>query len=639
MFRMDDTLLKRLAENFRKYGSGKIAMRKKYLGIWKCYTWKDYYDHVKYFSLGMLKLGVKGGEKVCILGDNDPEWCWASLSTQAIGAISLGIFPDSSPSEIEYILKHSDTTVVVAKDQEEVDKLLMVKDGLSGLRKIIYWDAVGLEFYKDPLLVSFTEILESGKRHEATAPGLFEEKVRAGKGEDQALLAYTSGTTGSPKGVMISHANLIGSIEIWLRDDPLYDKDEYVSYLCPALVTEYILGIGAGLVAGSTVNFPEAPETVQEDLREIGPHYTLHHPRVWEELARTVQIRISGSTFFKKLSYRIAVRISRRVNELRDRKKKLNVLWKGLYQLAHRTVFGPIKRHLGLSRTRICYTGGASLAPETLRFFSNVGINLKQVYNLTEAICVAMHRSGEVNPETVGHVVSTGVKVRISEEGELLVKGGTVCQGYYKDAEQTRKAFSDGWLCTGDAAHFDRDGQLVYLGRVSEVLSTSKGEKLFPQFVESSLRFSPYIKDAMVSRGEGGDHLVAIIIIDSGNVGMWADNRKIAYTTYSDISQKPEVYDLVRGEVLRVNKLLPDTLQIRKFTNLFREFDVDESELTRTRKLKRGFLESRYSQLIDAMHKEAPEFVVETRIKYRDGKEGTIRTPLKMASVQGGTGE
>ncbi len=636
---MNDTLPKRLIENYRKYGSSKIAMRKKALGIWRCHTWKDYYENVKYFSLGLLELGVKEGEKVCILGDNDPEWYWACISSQSIGAIPLGIFPDSSPSEIEYILKHSDTTVVLAKDQEEVDKLLTIKDGVPGLKKIIYWDAEGLESYKDPLLASFRDIVESGKSHEETAPGLFEEKVKAAKGEDEALLAYTSGTTGPPKGVMISHRNLMSSIQIWLKDDHLYDKDEYVSYLCPALVTEYILGIGAGLVASTTVNFPEAPETVQEDLREIGPHYLLHHSRVWEELARTIQIRISGSSFFKKLSYKLAVGVSHRASELRDRKEWPNILWKGLYQLAHWTVFGPIKTHLGLSRTRICYTGGTSLASETLKFFSSIGVNLKQVYNLTEAICVAMHRNGEVNPETVGHVLSTGVKVKISEEGEVLVRGDTVCQGYYKDAGLIQKAFLDGWLRTGDAGYFDREGQLVYLGRMLEVFSTLKGEKLFPHSVESSLRFSPYIKDAMVSRGEGDHDLVAIIVIDSANVGMWAANRKIAYTTYSDISQKPEVYDLVQKEVLRVNRLLPERIKIRRFTNLFREFDVDEAELTRTRKLKRVFLERRYSQLIDAMCKGASEFVVETKTKYRDGKEGTIRTHLNVASVQGGIDE
>lgn len=637
MFRMDDTLPKRLIENYKKYGSNKVAMRKKYLGIWKCYTWKDYYEKVKYFSLGLIKLGIKRGEKVCIIGDNDPEWYWASIAAQAIGAIPLGIFPDSNPSEIGYIIEHSDSTFVLAKDQEEVDKLLTIKDGLPNLKKIIYWDPLGLEFYKELLLVSFEEILELGKMHEETHPDIFEENVRTGRGEDQALLAYTSGTTGLPKGVMISHKNLISSIHIWLKDDPLYDSDEYVSYLSPALVTEYILGIGMGLIAGATVNFPEEPETVQEDIREIGPQYVLHHPRIWEELARTVQIRINGSTFLKKYSYKLAVRISNRVSELRFQRQRPNLLWRSLNRLAHLTVFRPIKSHLGLLRTRICYTGGASVAPENLKFFSNLGINLKQIYNLTEAICVAMHRDGKVNPETVGHVHSTGVKVKISDEGEILVSGDSVFQGYHKDVELTQKVFMDGWLRTGDAAYFDRDGQLIYLGRMSEVISIVEGKKLFPQFIESSLRFSPYIKDAIVSRGEGRGDLVAIIIIELANVGMWADNRKITYTTYSDISQKPEVYDLVRKEVVRVNKLLPERMQIHRFTNLFKEFDVDEAELTRTRKLKRAFLENRYSQLIDAMYRETPEFVVETKLKYRDGREGTINTPLKLASVQGRT--
>jgi long-chain acyl-CoA synthetase len=630
-----DTLPKLLVSGYQKYGDQKTAMRQKELGIWQSYSWADSYNHVRRLCLGLVSLGLQRGDKVCIIGDNDPQYFWAQLAVQAAGGVTVGIFTDSIPSEIQYIVDHSDATFVFAKDQEQCDKLLAIRQQVPKVRRVIYWEEKGLWSYDEPWLISFEAVEALGQALDEEQPHLFDELVAQGKGDDLAIFCYTSGTTGPPKGAMITHRNLIAGCDITMNVDPRTDTDEYVSFLPPAWITENVLGLTVHLRTGMIVNFPEAPETVRENIREIAPQALLFSSRLWENLVAMVQVRIANSSAINRFLYRLFMPVGYKVAQMRfEEGRRVSLPWRLLYALGDVAVFRPLRDKLGLINVKSAYTAGAALSPDVVRFFRAIGVNIKQLFGSTEAQVHTLHIGDDVKFETVG-VPPPGMELKIADNGEILVRGPTVFRGYYKNPEATAKALTDGWFHTGDAGYMDEDGHLIYLDRVKDLLELASGEKFSPQYIEGRLKFSPYIKDAMAIGGAERAFVTAIINIDFDNVGRWAEGRGLAYTTFVDLSQKPEVYDLIRADVERVNRTLPPPARVRKFVLLHKEFDPDEAELTRTRKLRRRFMETRYGEMIEAMYSGRDSVMVRAEVKYRDGRTGIVETAIKVCSLDG----
>ncbi len=626
------TLPQYLKHTAQKYGATRVAMRKKQLGIWREYSWTESYTRVRHLALGLMTLGLAHGDKVCIIGDNDPEYFWAQLAIQACGGVAVGIFTDSVPSEIQYIVQHSDAVLVFAKDQEQCDKLLDIRANVPAIRRVIYWEDKGLWNYRDEWLMSFEALAAAGRALDQREPNRFEERLAQGSGDDLAIFCYTSGTTGLPKGAMIAHKNLIGGAEISSSVDRRLDTDEYLSFLPPAWITENVLGLAIHVMTGMIINFPEEPETVQENLREISPHALLFSARLWESLVSMVQARIADTSWVNRVLYKTFMPLGYRVADFRFEQGRVPIVWRFLGWLGELAVFAALRDKLGLSRVKSAYSSGAALSPDVIRFFRAIGVNIRNLFGSTEAIIHTLHIGDDVKFETVG-VPPPGVQLRITSEGEIVVKSKSVFQGYYKNPEATAKALEDGWFHTGDAGYLREDGHLIYLDRLKDLLELATGDKFSPQYIEGRLKFSQYIKDVMVVGGRERAFVTAVINIDFANVGRWAEKRHLAYTTFVDLSQKPEVYDLIKQDVLRVNETLPPPARVKSFVLLHKEFDPDEGDLTRTRKLRRNIMEDRYRELIEAMYGRKDEVRVSAQVKYRDGRTGTVETTVRVCKL------
>ncbi len=635
----EDTLPKILVSNYKKYGDSRIAMRQKDFGIWNRYTWKEYYENVKYLALGFISLGLQAGDRVTMIGENAPELFWTEYAVQAAGGVPSGIFTDSIPSEVGYIVNHADSQFVVAEDQEQVDKFLMLKENgeLGRVKKIIYWDPKGLGNYTDTILIPFHKVQEMGREYEKEHPGAFEQKVAQGRKEDLAIILYTSGTTGLPKGAMLTQESLTTGGRLWMGMQPWYETDEYVSFISPAWATEQFYGVSAGLQSGARINFPEEPETVQENIREIGPQTVMFGPRLWEDITSRVQAKMIDANRLNRLVYSLALPVGYKLADLQVSRVKPGLFWETLGRIADLLVFRPIRDSVGLMKIRTAITGGAALNADAFRFLRALGIDLRQFYGLTETAGVAIHTDEGVQYDTVGKCFK-GMEIRVTNEGEILVRGPSIFRGYYKNPEATQEKLAEGWFHTGDAGFFNDGGQLVFLGRLKDLVDMG-GQRVSPEYIEGRLKFSPYIKDAMVVGGKGRPHLTALIQIDFENVGRWAERNKLAYTTFTDLSQKPEVGKLVLEHVSKVNRSLPPYSQIRRYSHLHKEFDADEAELTRTRKLRRDFMGERYKGLIDAMYTEDKVYQIESEVKYRDGRKGVMHTAIVIQSPESKGGD
>jgi len=627
-----DTLPKYLRRNYKLYGSNKIAMRIKEMGYWKSYSWKDYWDNVKWLSLGLIGLGLKRGDKVCIIGEIKPQWIWTELAAQAAGCVAVGIFTDCMPNEVKYFINHSDARFVIAEDQEQIDKVLQIKEDLPNIIKVIYWDEKGLWNYDDSILMSITGLIDAGKQFEKGDIGLFERNIDMGTGEDICVFCYTSGTTGVPRASMISHRALINVALTQTKYDDLSSNYNYVAFFSPAWVSDQINSVAGSLVAGYTVNFVEKPETIMENIREIGPELLGWGPRNWESVMRTIQAKISHTSKLKRFLYDLFIPIATKKNYFIMKKKNPNVIWNILYFLGYWILYRNLLDKFGLTRVKIARTGGSSMSPDLIRFFQSMGIKIEVGYGLSEIPMVATHFADNFKPETTGPP-GLGMDIRLSDEGEILVRGQNMFSGYYKDPETTARKVEKGWYHTGDFGNIDEDGHLIIMDRMDDLRQLSGGQKFSPQYIEIRLRFSQYIKEVLIIGDERYDYVSAIINIDLDNVGRWAELKHIPYTTFIDLSQKPEIIDLIRKEIVKVNKLLPAGTQIKKFANLHREFDPDEAELTRTRKLRRTYLEDKYRELISAIYSNAEELEVEASITYRDGRKGSTKTAIKINKV------
>lgn len=604
-------------------------MRKKVYGIWNPYTWADCFNNIKHFALGLKEMGFQPGDKISIVGDNDPEWYWTELAAQALGGVAVGLYIDVIPDEVLYIVKHSDSAFAVAKDQEQVDKFLEIIGELPALKKIIFWDAKGMRAYLgESRIINFYDVVRIGRECEAKSPGGFEEVVAKGEGRDIAMICYTSGTTGLPKGALISQDYLIKGSKRMMKINPWLPSDEYLSFVPLAWIAEQMFMV-AWLLKGTPVNYPESPNTVMENIREIGPQFLLLGPRQWQGLVATVQMKINDAVFFKRWLYTLSMKIGYQYADcVYEKREKPSWNVAGLYKLADWGCLLHIRDNLGLRKVRVGLTGGTALGPDVFRWFQAIGVNIKEAYGLTEASPVACHAEWS-KPGTVGPLVP-GTDAKISKKGEVLVKADPVFSGYHKQPDETVNALEDGWVKTGDAGVFDQDGHLIILDRLKDMLELKSGEKYSPTFIENRLKFSPFIKDAMVVGGKERDFLFAIVNIDFDNVGRWAEKNGYAYTTFVDLSQKEKVYDLIDLDVRRVNKDLPEGARVKRFSLLHKEFDPDEGELTKTRKLRRGFLDKKFKTLIDAAYSQMPHVTTEAEVKYRDGRTATVKTEISI---------
>ena len=614
-----------------------MALREKEFGLWQCTSWTGYLGRVRAFSLGLRALGLEPGDRIAIIGDNRPEWVIAELASQAAALLPVGLYQDAIADELRFLLAHSGARAVVAEDQEQVDKVLEIRADLPDLTHVIYYDPRGLRAYDAPGLQGFAAVEELGESLRSRHPRTFEQGVAALRPEDTALLCSTSGTTSRPKLAMLSHRNLLHMAAQLQSVDPMTADDEYVSFLPLAWIGEQMVTVSCGLSVGFSVNFPEDTATVRQNLREIGPHVMFSPPRIWENLVSDVQVRIEDTTPLKRAAYRWALEVGTSVADARFERRDITSLLRWKRRIAELAVLLPVKDQLGLSRIRHAYTGGAALGPDVFRFFHALGVNLKQLYGQTEVSGISVvHRDGDIRFDTVG-VPLPETEVRVSADGEILVRSPAVFGGYFDNATASRAALDDGWLRSGDAGYVDERGHLVVIDRLSDLMRLEDGTTFSPQFVENRLKFSAYIREAVVF---GGDHpfVTAIIAIDLDNAGQWAERAQLPYTTFTDLAQKPQIYELVRAHVERVNADIPEAARVRRFLLLHKELHADDAELTRTRKVRRGFITERFAGLIDALYGDREAVTVDAEIAYQDGRTARVRSELRIETVRTGRG-
>jgi long-chain acyl-CoA synthetase len=556
----DLTIPKLFRESAARYGKDKVAMREKEFGVWLPITWHDYLENVKYLALGLISLGLKDGDKVAMIGDNRPEGLWAEMATLCARGVAVWLFQESLVEEVKYIVDHSDTKFLFGEGQEEVDKAISILDACPKLEKIIWDDPKGMRNYDQDYLISLKEVQALGRELDQEKPGLFEDTIKA-------LLFYTSGTTALPKGALLSHYNLLRMGRNLMSFDPCFETDDFVSYLPFAWIGEQMMSISCGLQIGFTINFPEDPETAQENIREIGPHVMFAPPRLYEQMTRTVQVKYLDASWIKRKVFELATKIGYHVADLRFQRKSVPWYWRCLHWLAYISMQKKLTDHLGLSRVRYAYSGGAAMGPDHFRFFHALGVNLKQIYGQTEIAGISVvHPDGDIKFDTVGVPISE-TEVKITEDGEIISKSPSVFLGYYKNPEATEETLRDGWLYSGDRGFIDEDGHLVVFDRSKDVMTLRDGRPFSPQYLETRLKFSPYLRDAWVV-GDNRDYVVGVTCIDYSVVGKWADEKKLTYTSYPELTQKPEVYELVEKPIRQANKDLPEVARVRKFVNL-----------------------------------------------------------------------
>ena len=597
-----ETLPGLLTRNKDRYGS-RTALREKDLGVWEEVSWVRYYEKVKHFCLGLISLGLQRGQDIAILGDNCREWVYADLAVQSAGAVAVGVYPTNPARQVEYIVGHSDSVMAVVRDQEQVDKILEVRANLPQLKKIIVIDMKGLRHYGDPDLLSFSEVERRGQELARENPSRFEEEfLSKTRPDDVALMVYTSGTTGPPKGAMLTHRNLLSIGRSFSRVLPISDRDQVVSYLPLCHIAERLLSVILALSVGYTVNFAESIDTVQESLYEISPTVFVGVPRIWEKMATAIQIKMKDATALKQINYRIWMGMARRISEGVLGGRKYGPGYRLLHWLGHVFLYRSILDKLGLLGVRLALSGSAPISPDILKFFHALGLRICQVYGQTEGSGVShVHLGLDRKIGSVGKPMPD-VECKLLEDGEILTRSPMLFKGYYKDPQATAAIIGDGWLHSGDVGRFDEDGYLYITDRKKDIIITSGGKNIAPSEMENRLKFSPYINEAIVL-GDGRKYLTALIQIDLENVSKWAKEQKIAYTTFKSLVNHPEVYELIRGEVQEANKEFSQVEAIKKFLLLDKELDHDDDELTATLKVRRKTIEKKFKDLIESMYR------------------------------------
>ncbi len=628
-----NTLPQILAGNFSTYGDTKTAIRDKAYGIWQKYSWTDYYRYMEKTAAGFAALKLKRGDAVCLIVENHPEWLFSAAAAHALGATTLNLFTSSVAEELSTSIIRIHCPIVVVQDQEQADKLLEIKDKVPFIRKVVYIDPTGMTSYEnDPWLMSYAQLLENGEKYLQGNENFIAEEINKGRPDDIAVMIQTSGTTGIPKLAMLSHRNLISIALQWTEANNIQPAENWISISPPAWIVDQMWCLGIALQSAMTINFPETAETVLEDFRDIGPSIIITSSRFWEDMASSIRVKISDAGWLKRNLFYLAESVGKTVVEKTAKKIKINFSLNVLYKLMSFLVYRPLLDRLGCSHFRSAFTGGHPISPDVILFFRAIGLNLKQCYGLTEAGGIfQIQPDNEVKLETVGKPLPQ-TEVKIADDQEVLVKSLANFSGYYNDYETTQNAFLDGWLKTGDAGYIDVDGHLLIIGRKEDIIRNKSGEAFSPDFIETRLKFSPYIKEAVIF-GESRPFITAMINIDLGNVGNWAEERMIPYTTYMDLAQQPAVEELILKEVRKVNEQLPNLMKLKTFILLYKLLDADEEELTRTGKVRRRFVYGLYIKIIEAMYHNEKNVRVQGKVRYRDGRIGEIETTVNIIQV------
>ena len=635
----DATTFPRLLIGHAATRGARAAIREKNLGIWQTSTWSQVLDEVQALAGGLSTLGLARGAHLAIVGDNRPRLYWSMMAAQSLGAIPVPLYQDAVASEMVFVLEDAEIGIAVVEDQEQVDKLLEMLPQLPHLRHIVYDDARGLRHYRAPELVSYTDVQDAGRKLLASDPQFFTRSVEAGKADDVGVMLYTSGTTGRPKGVCLTHRAFIDVARGNVAFDGFNERDEVLSYLPMAWVGDHLFSYAEALVAGFCVNCPESGDTVMTDLREIGPTYYFAPPRVFENLLTQVMIRMDDAGLVKKKMFDFFMRVARRCGAKVMDGAPVGFSDRVLYAFGNFLVYGPLRNVLGMSRLRVAYTGGAAIGPDLLDFYRSLGINLKQLYGQTEtSVYVCKQPDGAVKLDTVG-VPMPGVTVRISDAGEVQVRTPGMLKEYYKRPDATAESVSaDGWFLTGDAGFLDADGQLKIIDRAKDVGKLVDGTLFAPQYIENKLKFFPYIKEA-VAFGHGQAMCCVFVNIDLTAVGNWAERRSLAYGGYTDLAGKPEVYALIAECIAEANLALAKDAalagsQVKRFLILHKELDPDDDELTRTRKVRRGFIAEKYAVLVDALFSGKSSQHIATDVKFEDGRRGRVEADLAIRDAK-----
>ena len=624
-----DTFPKLLAYNAERWPD-EIALREKTFGIWEEFSWGDYQELVRDIALGLKELGLGRGDAVGLIGDNRPEWVAGEIGVHAVGGMIFGIYQDSLNEEVAYLINYAGARVILAEDEEQVDKVLEITAQCPCVEHIVYSDPRGMRKYDDPRLLSLAELREKGSAHHLDNPEAYRQLVAAGKGSDTAILCPTSGTTSKPKLAMLQGGALLEHCEYYLQADPREPGDNYVSVLPLPWIMEQVYAVCQALMVRLVVNFVEEPETQMEDLREIGPHFVLLAPRVWESLSADVQARMMDASPFKRWIYHFCIR--RAIASFKQTGKPS--------KLAYWLIFKPLKDRLGFSRLRSAATGGAALGPDTFKFFLSMGVPLRQIYGQTElAGAYTIHAADDVDYDSVGvPFEQSDIRIDSPDEngvGEIVARNPGMFSGYYKNDEATRESLdNEGWMLTGDAGYFKQEnGHLVVIDRISDIAVTDCGARFSPQFIENKLKFSPFIAEAVVL-GHERPYLTAMICIRFDIVAKWAEKRGIAFTNYINLSARDEVYRRIQSEVEAVNATLPEAHRIRKFLLLYKQLDADDGELTRTRKVRRGVIREVYSDIITGLYGDTDSIPVDTVITFQDGTTSRVQTSLRVVELK-----